>query len=282
MIQDYSKSSDLEFVILRYFNVAGADVQGQIGQSGKKAEHLIKMACDAALGKRPCMRIYGSDFPTADGTGIRDFIHVEDLVAAHIDALRYLESGGSSQIFNCGYGNGYSVREVVDRMKSISGVDFPVIEIERRAGDPACVIASSDRIRKILGWQPKYDQLDVMLTTAFNWEQKMVEMSKAHAKLAQIGFRLGSILQHHEIISDAELDMVFQEQRYSNRRMGDILIQKGLISASDLQRFLQQQQWQRDGVWLSGASVPMPVLTDRKPDREPDQVIDPLVLAMTH
>jgi len=254
MIQDYGKASELEYVILRYFNVAGADVQGEIGQSGKKAEHLIKVACDAALGKRPCVRVFGSDFQTFDGTGIRDFIHVEDLAAAHIDALRYLESGGYSQIFNCGYGQGYSVRQVVDRMKSISGVDFPVVEIDRREGDPACVIASSDRIRQFLGWKPQYDQLDVMLTTALDWEKKMMVLSQSEVQLARKGFRLGTLLQHYDIISDTELEMVLQEQRYLDRKFGEILIHKGLISAPDLQRLLLEQQWHREGVWLAGAS----------------------------
>lgn len=267
MIQDYGKASDLDYVILRYFNVAGADVQGKIGQSGKKAEHLIKVACDAALGKRPCVNVFGSDFQTFDGTGIRDFIHVEDLAAAHIDALRYLESGGDSQIFNCGYGQGYSVREVVDRMKSISGVDFPVVEIERRAGDPACVIASSDRIRSVLGWQPNYDQLDIMLTTALNWEKTMMDLSQSEAQLAQKDFRLGTLLRHHEIISDAELDLVLQEQRSLDQKMGEILVHRNLISAPELQRFLQEQQWHRDGVWLAGASTsPKPSTTPKHPE----------------
>ena len=173
----------------------------------------------------------------------------------NIDALRYLESGGDSQIFNCGYGQGYSVREVVDRMKSISGVDFPVVEIERRAGDPACVIASSDRIRNVLGWKPKYDQLDIMLTTALNWEKTMMNLSQSEAQLAQKDFRLGTLLRHYEIISDAELDLVLQEQRSLDQKMGEILVRRGLISAPELERFLQEQQWHRDGVWLAGAAI---------------------------
>lgn len=172
MIRDYGFSSEFKYVILRYFNVAGADLKGRIGQSAKKASHLIKVACDAALGNRPAVGIFGTDFDTPDGTGIRDYIHVEDLAAAHIDALRYLEAGGESEILNCGYGQGYSVRQVLDQLKLISGVDFPVIESPRRAGDPACVIACGDRLRQVLGWQPKYNDLSTILSTTLAWEKK--------------------------------------------------------------------------------------------------------------
>ncbi len=172
MIRDYGFSSDFKYVILRYFNVAGADLAGRIGQSSQKASHLMKVACDAALGNRPAVGIFGTDFDTPDGTGIRDYIHVEDLAAAHIDALRYLEAGGESEILNCGYGQGYSVRQVLDRLKEISGVDFPVIKLPRRAGDPACVIACGDRIRQVLGWQPQYNDLETILSTTLAWERK--------------------------------------------------------------------------------------------------------------
>lgn len=172
MIKDYGANSDFRYVILRYFNVAGADLSGRIGQSSHKASHLIKIACDAALRKRPHVSVFGTDFPTPDGTGIRDYIHVEDLAAAHVDALWYLGRGGESQIFNCGYGQGYSVKEVVDRLKAISRVDFPVLFTQRREGDPACVIASSQHIRQVLGWQPKYNDLEVILRTTLAWEQK--------------------------------------------------------------------------------------------------------------
>ena len=172
MIRDYGFSSNFQYVILRYFNVAGADLAGRIGQSSQKASHLMKVACDAALGNRPAVGIFGTDFDTPDGTGIRDYIHVEDLAAAHIDALRYLEAGGESEILNCGYGQGYSVRQVLDRLKEISGVDFPVIKLPRRAGDPACVIACGDRIRQVLGWQPQYNDLETILSTTLAWERK--------------------------------------------------------------------------------------------------------------
>jgi UDP-glucose 4-epimerase len=172
MIRDYGLSSDFKFVILRYFNVAGADLQGRIGQSSAKASHLMKVACDAALGTRTSVGIFGTDFATPDGTGIRDYIHVEDLAAAHINALRYLEGGGQSEILNCGYGQGYSVAEVLAKLKQISGIDFPVIESPRRPGDPACVIACGDRLRQVLGWQPQYNNLETILKTTFAWEQK--------------------------------------------------------------------------------------------------------------
>ena len=181
MIRDYGLSSDFEYVILRYFNVAGADIGGRIGQSSPKASHLMKVACDAALGNRPAVGIFGTDFDTPDGTGVRDYIHVEDLAAAHIDALRYLEAGGKSEILNCGYGQGYSVRQVLDKLKEISGIDFPVIESPRRKGDPACVIACGDRIRQVLGWQPKYNDLEIILSTTFAWEKKKQLMSLAAA-----------------------------------------------------------------------------------------------------
>jgi UDP-glucose 4-epimerase len=173
MIQDYAKASGLRFVILRYFNVAGADLGGRIGQRSKKATHLIKVACDAALQRRPNVQIFGTDFPTPDGTGVRDYIHVEDLAFAHIDALQYLEQGNSSQILNCGYGSGYSVKEVLNRVKAISGYDFPVIETARRPGDPACVTACADRIRERLGWKPQFNRLDQIIETTLAWERKL-------------------------------------------------------------------------------------------------------------
>lgn len=174
MIKDYSLISDLKYVILRYFNVAGADSSGQIGQSGKKASHLIKLACDAALGIRPSISIFGTDYPTPDGTGVRDYIHVEDLARAHVDALAYLMATQESQTFNCGYGRGYSVREVLSKVKEISGVDFTVIETTRRKGDPACVIAAADKIRNAIGWQPKHDSLDKIISSALAWEKKRI------------------------------------------------------------------------------------------------------------
>ena len=173
IIQDYSQASDFKYVILRCFNVAGADLSGKIGQSGKKVAHLIKVACDVALGRRPYINIFGTDYPTADGTGIRDYVHVEDLAKAHLDALTYLQTESESQTLNCGYGQGYSVRQVIDKVKEISQVDFKVIETERRKGDPACVVAAADKIKNILGWQPQYNSLDTIIHSALAWEKKL-------------------------------------------------------------------------------------------------------------
>ncbi len=171
ILRDLAQASSLRYVILRYFNVAGADPEQRLGQMTPNASHLIRVACDAALGRRPGVRVFGTDFATPDGTGIRDYIHVEDLATAHLDALRYLEAGQSSQVLNCGYGQGYSVRQVIERVKAIADLDFPVIETERRLGDPACVIASGQKIREILGWQPQYDQLDTIVHSTLNWER---------------------------------------------------------------------------------------------------------------
>jgi UDP-glucose 4-epimerase len=172
MIQDYSTTGEMRHVILRYFNVAGADMSGLLGQNNPKASHLIKATCDAALGRRNVVNIFGTDFDTPDGTGIRDYIHVEDLARAHVDALNYLAAGGSSEIFNCGYGQGYSVREVVEMVKQISGKDFLVIEGDRRVGDPAAVVAVSSKIKQVLGWQPKYNNLKTIVASSYNWAKK--------------------------------------------------------------------------------------------------------------
>ncbi|MEI1376478.1 UDP-glucose 4-epimerase GalE [Nostoc sp. UHCC 0926] len=176
LIRDYARASDLRYVILRYFNVAGAEPGGRLGQMSKGASHLIRVTCDAALKRRLGVKIFGTDFPTPDGTAIRDYIHVEDLAAAHLDALTYLKQGNESQILNCGYGQGYSVRQVIERVKVISGVDFPVIETERRPGDPACVIAGADKISKLLGWQPKYNDLDQIVYTTLAWEMHQKDL----------------------------------------------------------------------------------------------------------
>ncbi|MBC1224597.1 UDP-glucose 4-epimerase GalE [Nostoc sp. UCD121] len=185
LIRDYANASDFRYVILRYFNVSGAEPGGRLGQVSKKVSHLIGATCDAALKRRLRVQIFGTDFPTPDGTAIRDYIHVEDLATAHLDALAYLEQGNESQILNCGYGQGYSVRQVIERVKAISGVDFPVIETERRPGDPACVIASADKIRKLLGWQPKYNDLDQIVYSTLAWErQKKDLMLKSLAAVA--------------------------------------------------------------------------------------------------
>lgn len=172
LIQDAAKVTSIRYVILRYFNVAGADPQGRLGPVSRNSTQLIRLACHAALGRQGGLSIFGTDYPTLDGTAIRDYIHVADLASAHVAALRYLEQGHESQILNCGYGNGYSVREVVERVKTISQVDFPVFEAERRAGDPASVVACVDKIRATLDWQPQYDNLDVIVRSTLNWEKQ--------------------------------------------------------------------------------------------------------------
>ena len=181
IIQDYAKASDLRYVILRYFNVAGADLDGQLGQWMPEATHLIKAVCDAALGRKQDVKIFGTDFDTPDGTGVRDFIHVVDLATAHLNGLQYLTSGGDSQILNCGYGKGYSVRQVINCLKRVSGKSFWVKEAERRPGDPACVVAQADKIRTVLGWVPQYVDLDCIVRTALVWEQRRMNRNRIAA-----------------------------------------------------------------------------------------------------
>jgi len=172
MIQDICSVSGMRYCILRYFNASGADPGGRIGQSTPEATHLIKAACEAATGKRDGLTIYGTDYPTDDGTCIRDYIHVSDLAEAHACALNYLEKGEGSAILNCGYGKGFSVREVVRMVKQVSGVDFPVHEGGRRAGDPPVLISDAAKIQCTLGWKPEHDNLEVIVRTAFEWEKK--------------------------------------------------------------------------------------------------------------
>ncbi len=164
---------DFNYIALRYFNVAGASVDGKIGQSTKDATLLIKVAAETALGKRDKMFIFGDDYPTEDGTCIRDYIHVEDLASAHIKALEYLDETKKSGVFNCGYGHGFSVKEVLETMKKVSGVDFPVEMKERRAGDPAILISNNSKIKNIMKWEPKYDDLELICKTGLEWEKKI-------------------------------------------------------------------------------------------------------------
>lgn len=186
MIQDYGATSDLRYVILRYFNVAGAEPEGRLGQFSANATHLIKVTCDAALGNRPELKVFGTNFPTPDGTAIRDYIHVEDLATAHVDALRYLEQGNQSQTFNCGYGKGYSVQQVIERVKAISGADFPVIKTSPRPGDPVSVVACGNKIRQLLNWQPKYNDLDTIICTTLDWETKHKYLFSRESKVKKV------------------------------------------------------------------------------------------------
>jgi UDP-glucose 4-epimerase len=178
MLADAAKAHGLKYAILRYFNVAGADPRGRSGQSNSNATHLIKVACQAALGKRKGLEIYGDDYPTPDGTCLRDYIHVSDLARAHMDALRYLREGGANTVFNCGYGRGYSVKEITAVVKKVSGVDFDVKMSPRRPGDPAAIVAKADKIRSTLGWAPQYDNVETIVERALAWE-KHLEMRNA-------------------------------------------------------------------------------------------------------
>jgi UDP-glucose 4-epimerase len=173
MLRDVALAGGPRYVALRYFNVAGADIQGQIGQSTRNATLLVKVACEAAVGKRKEVFVYGTDFPTPDGTGVRDYIHVVDLAHAHLDALRYLRDGGDSTVLNSGYGRGYSVREILRAVERINGAPLPTVEKERRPGDPPSLVAAAEAIRTVLGWKPKYDDVDVIVRTALEWERKL-------------------------------------------------------------------------------------------------------------
>jgi len=173
MLRDLAAAGDLNYVALRYFNVAGCDPTGTIGQSTPNATLLVKVACEAATGRRPGVSIFGTDFPTPDGTGLRDYIHVEDLATAHLDALRYLRGGGESTVLNCGYGHGYSVREVLAAVERANGEKLNIAEEPRRAGDPPELIAIANRVREVLGWAPQYDDLDTIVKTALAWERKI-------------------------------------------------------------------------------------------------------------
>jgi UDP-glucose 4-epimerase len=179
MLRDLAAATSLRYVVLRYFNVAGSDPGGRIGQSTLNATLLTKVACEAAVGKRPHVSIFGTDYPTKDGTGVRDYIHVEDLASAHIKALDYLRQGGDSQTLNCGYGHGYSVRDVIAMVDRLNGTPIKTIEAPRRPGDPPSLIARADRIRQVLGWAPQYDDLAVIVRSQLEWEKRLL----AHPEL---------------------------------------------------------------------------------------------------
>jgi len=173
MLADTAAAHDFRYVALRYFNVAGADPKGRTGQSTRGATHLIKVACETALGKRDSMSVYGTDYPTADGTCVRDYIHVSDLVAAHSEALKHLRQGGRSMVANCGYGRGYSVLEVVEAVREVSGRTFPVVMTGRRPGDPSAIVANPALIMSEFGWRPRYDDLRGIVASALAWEDAL-------------------------------------------------------------------------------------------------------------
>jgi UDP-glucose 4-epimerase len=174
MIIDIAAATEnLRYIILRYFNVAGAEPEGRLGQRTPEATHLLKVATETATGKRPSMSIFGTDYPTRDGTCIRDYIHVEDLATAHILALKNLLQGGKSNVFNCGYGHGSTVQEVIETVRKVSGNNFKVNKVGRRPGDVSEVVAGADKIRNVLGWKPKHDNLESIVKHAYNWEKKL-------------------------------------------------------------------------------------------------------------
>ncbi len=174
MLAAVAAASPLRYVSLRYFNVAGSDSGGRIGQATPNATLLIKVACEAAVGKRAEVAIFGTDYPTPDGTGVRDYIHVEDLAAAHLDALQYLRAGGGSTTLNVGYGHGYSVRQVLASVERVSGKPLKVREEPRRPGDPPALVARAERIRRELGWKPRLDDLDTIVRTGLAWEERLL------------------------------------------------------------------------------------------------------------
>jgi UDP-glucose 4-epimerase len=173
MLQDTARAHDFRYVALRYFNVAGADPKGRTGQSSPRATHLIKRGCQVALGRAPQLDIFGTDYPTPDGTGVRDYIHVSDLVAAHALALDYLRDGGRPIVMNCGYGHGASVREVIQAIERAAGHPLPARESPRRPGDAPSLVADASLIRETLGWEPAHDDLDAIVRDAYAWEKKL-------------------------------------------------------------------------------------------------------------
>jgi UDP-glucose 4-epimerase len=173
ILRDLAAASDFRYVSLRYFNVAGSDPQGRIGQATRKATLLIKVAAEVIAGKRPYVSIFGTDYQTPDGTGVRDYVHVDDLARAHVAALDYLRGGGATTICNCGYGHGYSVREVLESVQRVAGRSLPIREEPRRQGDPPSLVARADRARSLLDWRPQLDRLDVIVEHSLRWEEKL-------------------------------------------------------------------------------------------------------------
>lgn len=169
ILMDYANAYDFRYVSLRYFNAAGADPDGELGEDHHPETHLIPLVIEAALKKRDQVKIYGTDYPTKDGTCIRDYIHINDLAEAHVLALQYLLSGGKSDVFNIGNGLGFSVRDVIECVKKVSGKDIAVVEADKRPGDSPCLVAATDKIKRVLGWTPKYPELEIIIKSAWNW-----------------------------------------------------------------------------------------------------------------
>ena len=187
MLRDTAAAHDFRYIALRYFNVAGADPAGRAGQSSRNSVHLIKVACEAVVGVRRHVTIFGTDYDTVDGTCVRDYIHVTDLATAHVAALRRLEDGGGNCVLNCGYSRGFSVREVLDAVQGTSRTPFDVLEGPRRAGDPAMLVADASRILKTLGWSPRYDDLGAIVQTAVSWESRLASKCAASSERTTTG-----------------------------------------------------------------------------------------------
>ncbi|KAF0159317.1 MAG: UDP-glucose 4-epimerase [Syntrophaceae bacterium] len=178
ILADTAKVTKLHYMVLRYFNVAGADIDGELGQAYQDTTHLITRAIKTALGQSQQMVVYGTDYPTKDGTCIRDYVHVNDLAEAHVLALDYMLKNNQSDLLNCGYGHGFSVKEVIQKVKSVSGIDFKVVETGRRPADSPEIIAANEKIKKVIHWEPKHDDLDVIIKTAWEWEKKLQKSGK--------------------------------------------------------------------------------------------------------
>ncbi|MEX0838118.1 MAG: UDP-glucose 4-epimerase GalE [Parvibaculum sp.] len=178
MLRDVADAHEMTYAALRYFNVAGADPEGRIGQSTANATHLIKVACQTALGQRPYIEVFGEDYPTPDGTCIRDYIHVSDLATAHTAALNHLRRGGENMVANCGYGHGFSVRDVLRAVERKAGHGFDIRHAPRRAGDPASIVADPSKIKQTLGWVPAYDDLDTIVSHALDWERRLAARNR--------------------------------------------------------------------------------------------------------
>lgn len=178
ILEDYGRAYDLKYASLRYFNAAGADPDCEIGEWHEPETHLIPIVLEAALGKRDCVEVYGTDYPTYDGTCIRDYIHVTDLADVHILALKHLMDHGQSDVFNLGNGNGFSVKEVINKAREVTGVDIKAVDSQRRAGDPPILVAGSERAKEVLGWEPRYDSLDTILATAWEWSRELYRKYK--------------------------------------------------------------------------------------------------------
>jgi UDP-glucose 4-epimerase len=196
VLRDIVQARDFRYIALRYFNVAGADAQTRIGQAYSDATHLITRALKTAHGEYPRLSIFGTNYPTADGTCIRDYIHVDDLADAHIRALNYLTETGKTQIMNCGYGYGFSVKDVVSVAKKVTGIDFTVVETDRRAGDPPELVADSTKLRQLTGWQPRHDDLEFIIKTAWDWELKY-QSNLAGKKIGENNYAEGAHYRYH-------------------------------------------------------------------------------------